>query len=172
MTIKVTKVSGGNSEQPISIHFEGDGGKPYKPGLSMRRVIVQLWGKFGNDYLQKSMTLYREPSVQWGGVPIGGIRISHMSDIDGETTLPLTVNSKTRKPYTVAPLQVATTPSVDYDAELKALEKAGDKGTAEMQSHWLSLDKSVQNALAGDKERIKEFAMKVDLAPDDDEIIT
>jgi hypothetical protein len=30
------------------------------------------------------MTLYCDPEVQFGGMKVGGIRISHMSDIDGE----------------------------------------------------------------------------------------
>ena len=39
ITIRITKVSANLSspEQPISIFFEGDNGKPYKPCKSMRR---------------------------------------------------------------------------------------------------------------------------------------
>ena len=102
MTITVARVSvdvGG--EQPVAIGFEGDGGKPYRPCKSMRRVLVALWGKDGNAYAGRSMTLYRDPKVTWGGMAVGGIRISHMSDIDETATLVLTETKKTRKPFTV-----------------------------------------------------------------------
>jgi len=39
-TIKVTKVSILGGEQPVALSYEGDGGKPYKPGKSMRRFLV------------------------------------------------------------------------------------------------------------------------------------
>lgn len=109
ITVRITKVSAnpGSAEQPISVFFEGDNGKPYKPCKSMRRVLVQVWGKNGAEYIGKSMTLFRDPSVQFGGVAVGGIRISHMSGIDKPAALVLTANRASRKPYTVEPL---TTP--------------------------------------------------------------
>lgn len=105
-TIRVTKVSAnpGSSEQPISIYFEGDDNKPWKPCKSMRRVLVQVWGRDGAEYVGRRMTLFRDPSVQWGGVAVGGIRISHMSDIDQPMALMLTASRASRKPYTVDPL--------------------------------------------------------------------
>ncbi|MGU3384451.1 hypothetical protein ACLBYG_08085 [Methylobacterium sp. D53M] len=103
-TITVTGVVKKDGDQPISIHFEGDGGKPYKPGKSMRRVLLQLWGSDGNAYAGRRMTLYRDNAVQFGGVAVGGIRISHMSGIPGAVTLPLTVAKAVRRPFTVRPL--------------------------------------------------------------------
>lgn len=107
ITIRVTKVSANpsSSEQPISIFFEGDNGKPWKPCKSMRRVLVQVWGRDGAEYVGRRMTLFRDPSVQWGGVAVGGIRISHMSDIDRSLSLMLTASRASRKPYTVEPLK-------------------------------------------------------------------
>ena len=105
LTIKVSKVSIlGEADQPIAVHFEGDGGKPYKPCKSMRRVLVNVWGADGNAYLGQSMTLYRDEKVAFGGVAVGGIRISHMSGIDRDATMALTTTRAQRKPYTVKPL--------------------------------------------------------------------
>lgn len=103
-TITVTSVVRKDGDQPISIHFEGDGGKPYKPGKSMRRVLLQLWGSDGTTYVGRRMTLYRDNAVQFGGVAVGGIRISHMSGIQGAVTLALTVTKAVRRPFTVKPL--------------------------------------------------------------------
>ena len=126
LTIKITKVSGNDGDaQPISIFFEGDGGKPYKPGKSMRRVLVMCWGNDGSKYVGRSMTLYRDEKVMFGGIAVGGIRISHMSHIEKETTMALTASRESRKPYTVKPLTAqaaakAAAPPSDLSAEAKA----------------------------------------------------
>ncbi len=127
-TITVTKVSAnqGSPEQPVSIWFDGDNGKPYKPCKSMRRVLVHVWGSDARGYVGRSMTLYCDPGVQFGGMKVGGIRISHMSHIDKEQTMALTATRAKRAPFTVQPLKVelgAPSPS-DYDGcrDLAAFE--------------------------------------------------
>lgn len=104
ITITITKVSAGNSEQPINIHYEGDGGKPYKPGKSMRRVLVNFWGRDGQSYVGRSLTLFRDPTIKFGGIAVGGIRISHMSHIGHDETMALTETRGSKKPFTVKPL--------------------------------------------------------------------
>ena len=107
MTIKITGVDvKGGQEQPVAISFEGDNGKPYKACKSMCRVMVSAWGADSKQYVGRSMTLYRDPKVKWGGMEVGGIRISHMSDLDGDMTMALTVTRANKKPYTVKPLVV------------------------------------------------------------------
>jgi hypothetical protein len=106
MTIKITGVYiKGGQEQPVSIHFEGDNGKPYKACKSMCRVMVSAWGPDSKKYVGRSMTLYRDPKVKWGGMEVGGIRISHMSDIADDMTMALTVTRANKKPFTVQPLK-------------------------------------------------------------------
>jgi hypothetical protein len=115
-TITITRVTAdpGSAEQPIAIYFDGDGGKPYKPCKSMRRVMVSLWGADGGAYTGRSMTLYRDPKVQFGGMAVGGIRISHMTHIDHEVTLALTASKAKRANFVVRPLamQKATQPKL------------------------------------------------------------
>lgn len=126
--IKITKVSAdtGSSEQPIVINFEGDNRKPWKPCKSMRRLLVAIWGANGNEYVGRSVTLYRDPTVKWGGMEVGGIRISHMSHIDKPVTIALTATRGNKKPVTVHPLvvrdepkQPATDPYANYAKEFK-----------------------------------------------------
>jgi len=107
MTVTVTKVSLLAGEQPISINYEGDNGHPYKPCKSMRRVLVQVWGGDGAAYIGRSMTLFRDENVNFGGTNVGGIRISHMSHITEPVTLALTTTRAQRKPFVVKPLVVA-----------------------------------------------------------------
>lgn len=105
-TVTITKVSGtGNGDQPVAVYFEDDEGRPYKPCKSMRRVMIAVWGPDAAEYQGRSMTLYRDPEVAFGGMKVGGIRISHMSHLEREMTMALTATRASRKPYTVKPLQ-------------------------------------------------------------------
>ena len=105
ITIKITGVTiKGGTEQPIAISFEGDNGKPYKACKSMCRIMVAAWGPDSKRYAGRSMTLYRDPTVKWAGMEVGGIRISHMSDIEAPLTMALTQTRANRKPFTVKPL--------------------------------------------------------------------
>jgi len=108
MTITVTKVSmTGSKEQPVSIHYEGENGKPYKPNLSMRRVLVQLWGGTGEDYIGRSMTLYRDEKVTFSAMEVGGLKISHLSNISEPITIVLTKSRGKKAPHIVRPLAIS-----------------------------------------------------------------
>jgi hypothetical protein len=105
-TITVSRVMISQGEQPVSIFFDGDNGKPYKPCKSMCRVMVHVWGADANNYVGRGMTLYRDPTVKWGGMAIGGIRISHLSHIDNQVVMSLTETKGKWKPFTVKPLRM------------------------------------------------------------------
>jgi hypothetical protein len=90
-------------KQPVIIAID-QGRQPYKPCLSMRRVLVRLWGKNANDWVGKSLVLYCDQSVTFGKARVGGIRISHMSHIDGPQSMMLTMTRGRRAQYTVQPL--------------------------------------------------------------------
>jgi len=121
MTITITGVSRtDNGEQPIALSFEGDNNKPYKPCKSMRRVLVNIWGPDGNAYAGRSMSLYRDDTVRFGGAEVGGIRISHMSHMTKPVTMALTATRANRKPFVVKPLvaqKEPETPKTDRVAD-------------------------------------------------------
>lgn len=133
-TIKVTRVVGNDSaDQPVSVFYEGDNGKPYKPCLSMRRVMVQVWGSDGSAYAGRSMTLYNDPEVKFGGMKVGGIRISHMSHIDKPKSLMLTTTRSRRAEYVVRPLSDDPEEQVLLNAQA-----AADKGRDAFAEYWKS----------------------------------
>jgi hypothetical protein len=106
-TITVTKVTAGSNEQPVAVYYDGDQGKPWYPCKSMRRVLVAAWGADAKEYVGRSLTLFRDPDVSYGGIKVGGIRISHLSDLDGPLSIALTVTRQKRAPYKVQPLAKA-----------------------------------------------------------------
>ena len=103
-TIERVTANEGSAEQPINIKFEGEP-LVFRPCKSMRRVLVKIWGADASKYAGRSMTLYRDPKVKWGGMEVGGIRISHMTGLEKPETMALTETRSARKPYTVQPLK-------------------------------------------------------------------
>ena len=79
----------------------------------MRRVLIAAWGDDGREWIGRGLTLYADPEVAFGGVKVGGIRISHMSHINGQQTFMLTTTRGKKKSFAVSPLAAAaeTTPS-------------------------------------------------------------
>lgn len=103
-TYTVTDVTRGTKDQPVFIHLAEAGGRTYRPSKSMRRVIVAGWTADAKTYPGRALTLYGDPAVRWAGKPVGGIRISHMSHIDGPLTVQLVTGPGKREPFTVQPL--------------------------------------------------------------------
>lgn len=104
ITITIEDVKRGTTDQPIAVFYQGCNGKPWYPCKSMRRVLVAVWGNDGKTYAGKSCTLYRDPEVKFGGIKVGGIRISHMSHIDKNVAMALQVTKGSKRLYTVKPL--------------------------------------------------------------------
>ena len=134
-TITITAVRLAAEDQPVSIHFEGDDGKPYKPCKSMRRVLVKAWGADGAQYAGRSMTLYLDESVRFGGAAVGGIRISHLSHISKSLTMALTATRATKKAYTVGVLATAPAKSAGNDPQ----EQTQTMPEADVEAHQIAM---------------------------------
>lgn len=147
-TVTITKVSGtGNAEQPVAVFFEGDNGKPYKPGKSMRRVMIAAWGVDAARYAGRQMTLYCDPNVAFGGMKVGGIRISHMSDIPTDLTMALTATKGKRAPFVVKRLVAETKGPSAKERLFAAARVAAGKGQRPLDEFRTSLDPRANKAL-------------------------
>ncbi|WP_052068573.1 hypothetical protein [Rhodococcoides fascians] len=103
--VTITETRKGSAEQPVEIVTAEFGPRrPYRPGKSMIRVLINAWGAEASAYAGRRMMIYRDPEISFGSDKVGGIRISHMSDIDKKLTLALTITRGKRKPYVVEPL--------------------------------------------------------------------
>ena len=103
-TFTITGVSAGNAEQPVNIALAEVPDRVYRPSKSMRRVLVAAWGADSSAYIGRRMTLYREPTIRFGKDEVGGLRLSHLSDITGPLKIALTVSRGKRDPFVVQPL--------------------------------------------------------------------
>jgi hypothetical protein len=103
MRITVERVEVKTGDQPVSIFNKQIPKRPYKPSKSMRRVLVTCWGDDETRYVGREMDLYRDPDLTFGGVKTGGIRISHLTEIEKPTEVTLTVKKGKKEIFTVYP---------------------------------------------------------------------
>lgn len=157
-TIKITKATDkGAADQPVSIFYEGDNGKPWKPCKSMRRVMAHLWGE-KVDMTGRRVTLFCDPTVTWGGEEVGGIRISHMSHIDGKKTVPLRASKHKVKKYTILPLEDGAEPVSSKEDLEAAGTAAAEEGMDSYKSWFESLNNEERKLILDSHEAWKELA--------------
>ncbi|EGH0383745.1 hypothetical protein ID214_000814 [Salmonella enterica subsp. enterica serovar Hvittingfoss] len=106
ITAVIKAVRAGNSEQPVFIDLEGFEGRPYKPSKSMRRVLIVGWGADGHSWVGRYLTLIGDPSVKFGGIAVGGIKIYAMSDVESDFSMMLSVSRGKRQEHRVRKLEV------------------------------------------------------------------
>ena len=89
-------------KQPIHIFYYGCENKPFKPCLTVRRILIALWGVDGNQWANKWMNLYVDATVSFGNQKnIGGIRVDAVSHIASTATISLTVRRGMKQHFTM-----------------------------------------------------------------------
>lgn len=142
-TIKITdaRITKSDRQTRITLNFEGDNGKPFKPCKTMGRAMVMVWGVTDEkQMIGKSITVYRDPEVKFGDQgAVGGIRISHMSHIDRPATVKLTVSQGKKGTFVFQPLtaevrQIGGGDTFTIDDAREKLRGAFDLG--ELRTIW------------------------------------
>lgn len=170
MTITVTDVrTSASEEQPVVVHYQGENGRPYKPCKTMRKVLIFAWGEDGRRWVGRSMTLYNDASVRFGGQDVGGIRISHLTDIDREVKVSLTATKGKKALHSILPLEVQPQePQMTAEDLLTLLREAALQGEAHLRGVYEELN-GKQAALAdvwkADGKSLREAAKKADAEP-------
>lgn len=153
ITVTIEDVSRGPSkEQPVSIRISG-GYQKWFPCKTVRRILIGAWGENGKGWVGKTLTLYCDDSVKYGGVAVGGIRISHMSDLSSDMTFSVNLTRGKKGQVTVRRLLVEQKqpyPSEQFTANLSAWRAAiaGGKLTAEQ-----VISKAEQKGLLSDEQK-------------------
>lgn len=144
LTVNVLDVRRGSAEQPVILDIEGH--MPYKPCKTMRRVLVTAWGQDGKKWIGRSMTLFCDPSVKFGGVALGGIRISHLSHINGSMNMMLTASRGRKSQFVVHQL-------VEADHSKIIEEYASMSNKDDREALWATLTADQQAAIRIDFEQ-------------------
>ena len=145
-TITITGVKGAVMEgkEKALFSFEGDNGKPFIPCKTMVKVMMGVWGKYANEFVGRSVTVYRDPEVAFGGLVQGGVRISHMSHITEAITVVVQAKKGKKGPIRILPLVADVTPI--KPARQTAAEWAADHIAAVAEaSHFARLDALIEH---------------------------
>ena len=121
-TVTITAVSKtGKDEQPVSVDLAEYPGRPFKPNLTMRRLLLIAWGKDTTAYVGRRLTLFGNPAVVYGGNVVGGVEIEAMSHLDKALSVPLTVSRGRKRTFKVAILAAPVQEPVrDWPSEIDA----------------------------------------------------
>lgn len=162
ITITVTDVRrGGGEEQPLVIHYEGEGGRPYKPCKTMRKVLVFAWGADGSQWADRSMTLFNRPDVKFGGEEVGGIRISHLSHIERDVAISLTTTRGRKEQTRIKRIDESET----VKGSRARLATAASSGTEALRSAWSAIPGEHKRTIGGDQgcpDELKAIAKAAD----------
>ena len=145
----ITGVSKGSAEQPVQVSL-AEFDRVWRPGKSMRRVLAAGWGTDASQWTGRRVEVYCDPTVVFGGSPVGGTRISRMSHLDKDLKVPLLIKRGKSAVFTVKPLPDAPQP----DPEPTEAEVAACNDTAVLRGMW---SRSGEDRRAQIKARVDEL---------------
>lgn len=98
----------------------------WRPSKGMLDVLARCWGSDAKQWVGRRVTLYNDPDVMFGKDRVGGIRVSHLSHIDGPQTVNIRASGRGRspKPWKVEPLTDAPVDPAKVDAAHAAINQA------------------------------------------------
>ena len=124
-------------QQPVAITL-AEFPRPWKPSKTVRRLLVAMWGKDASAWVGQKVELFGDPEVVYGGVKVGGIRVSAVSGIEKDFTIALATTKGKRAVFTVKPLAVkpaeVLTPERIAGASLEECRQWWSQASAETQA--------------------------------------
>lgn len=109
--------------------------RPWYPSAGMGRVIRQVWGPDGEQWVGRRATLFNQPDVEYGSKRTGGIRILAMSHMPHARTFEVKESKGKRVKYTIEPLPDAT-PSHEVQPDWQALIVDAGDDVAALRAMW------------------------------------
>lgn len=158
-----------DKKRPLKIFLEGFD-KPFLPCLTSRRLLLGCWGKDGTKWIGRSMRLYREPEVTYGGDKVGGARFSHLTDLESDqVTITVQKNKKQTEKITIYRLvigeQKPMSPEV-FKEKLPKVAEAIKSGKLDAMAAIARLEKTANLTEDQKKEVMKLGAPADEPSPD------
>lgn len=122
-TFTIVGVAPGRAEQKYDIELAEGEGRVWRPPLTMLRLLISAWGDEAAEWVGRQVTLYRDEAVRFGSDAVGGIRVSHMSDLPDAKPFEVMLTSSRgrRTKVRVEPL-AASAPVSETDLRIAALQ--------------------------------------------------
>lgn len=148
-TIRIRDVQVSTGEQPVSVFFDGDESRPWKPSKTAMRCLVAIWGANAAKWIGMSCTIYNDESVTWAGAAVGGIRVSAIEGIASPRTIMLTKTRGKKAAVTIQPLEIKRDSSKTdrYRERLYAVAEDHEKSVDEA---WSKVPSEIRAELGDD----------------------
>jgi len=111
----------------LLMFFAGREDTPYWPSKGMVKCLSspEGWGESEfSEWVGRKVRLFGEPTVVYAGKEIGGIQISHISDIPAAYSTKITLRRGMRIDYMIEPLTEAMYPAAQFSEKLPAMRQA------------------------------------------------
>lgn len=154
--VVIEDVKKGDLEQPIVLVING-GRQPYKPAKCMRRCLIKCLGDTPRNWVGQRLRLYCDPEVKFGGVKVGGIRISHMTGIDRAVEVMLTVSRGKKAAHRIEPL--TTTPDVSERVEKAIAAVNAAETEKDVKAYRLVIDRDLMPYATDEQKRALNEAL-------------
>ena len=161
-TFTIAGVKPGAAEQKYDVELVEGGGRVWRPPVTVLRLLIAAWGDEAKDWTGRRVTLYRDDSIRFGPEAVGGVRVSHMSNLPGdkpfETRLTSTRGKKTKHRVEPLPADAPTTHTEPSPDEIAACDS-----TDELRAMW-------SKASAGTRKLIEDRVSELNATPAPEDI--
>jgi hypothetical protein len=136
----------------------------WRPSKGMLDVLARCWGSDAKQWVGRRVTLYNDPDVMFGKDRVGGVRVSHLSHIDGAQTVDIRASGRGRgtKPWKVEPLpDAAPVDASKVDAALVAITNAAtlsDLDRIDTYAQQIGIHEQVSEAITERRTQLGETA--------------
>lgn len=137
--LKITKVDVKQSgDQPVTVHYEGENGRPWKPALTSRRILASLWGGDSSKWIGHTVAVHCDATVVYAGEEVGGVRPHAATGIESTQVIKLKEKRGPKpKTFEIKPLRIDVTKPAPTAVQfsMENYTRAIEKILAESKSH-------------------------------------
>lgn len=127
-TFTIAGVKVGVAEQKYDIELVEGQDRAWRPPLTVLRLLVAAWGDEAATWVGRRVTLYRDESIRFGPDVLGGIRVSHMSDLPDGKPFSVKVATSRGKRGMIRVDPLVEDPAVALNAAKKRVQAAAPTG--------------------------------------------
>ena len=131
ITVQSVNLTNEAGKKTVWVHYHGGEGRPWRVSTGMVRILSAGWGPESDNWIGKSVKIFNEPTVRFGGKEVGGVQIRAMSDIpERGIKATLSINRTKRVPFPVAHLamQAPSYPEDRFNATFDKMVGAMESG--------------------------------------------
>lgn len=159
-------------EPRLMVYLSGREKTPWIPSKGMVKCLSNIsgWGPNLKDWIGRSITLFGEPTVMFGGKELGGIRVSHISHIEEQYVTKISERRGVRTDYLIKPMRELSAdpyPQAKFDQALPTIKSKLASREITLQQVIAQCQKTGQ--LSAEQLKALEEAAPVDIPQDEND---